>query len=270
MPFPLAHPAAVLPLLRAPLVASALVAGALSPDLLYVDVAYRFATRQINGNFTLTLTHQLSSAFWLDPLIALLMLLLFHLVLRRPLLALAPPALAGRVPPIARPRMPGVLQLMWIVLSTIVGSSTHVLWDSFTHYDGYFVRHWSVLRHDLTPAWEVNRVLQYVSSVGGILLIAGWLYFWWRRTTPAPATADLPTPARYAVLVAAVALGAAGSVIEVAREDGPLAGESVLRLGLTGLATGALVGLVWYVVIWHALRLRRLRTSPDVSRRLQS
>ena len=63
MPFPLSHPAAVLPLLRAPLVASALVAGALSPDLLYVDVAYRFATRQINGNFTLTLTHQLSSAF---------------------------------------------------------------------------------------------------------------------------------------------------------------------------------------------------------------
>jgi hypothetical protein len=55
-------------------------------------------------------------------------------------------------------------------------------------------------------------------------------------------------------------------VIEVAREDGPLAGEAVLRLGLTGFATGALVGLVWYVVIWHALRLRRLRTSSDVSR----
>ncbi|MEV0803512.1 DUF4184 family protein [Kribbella sp. NPDC050281] len=54
MPFTLAHPAAVLPLVRRPLVASALVAGAVAPDLLYLDPIYRFATQGINGNFTLT------------------------------------------------------------------------------------------------------------------------------------------------------------------------------------------------------------------------
>jgi hypothetical protein len=98
MPFPLAHPAAVLPLIRWPFVASALVAGAVAPDFLYVDAVYRFATQHINGNFTLTLTHKFSSVFWLDPLLALLALLLFHLIIKRPLLALAPPDLAGRLP----------------------------------------------------------------------------------------------------------------------------------------------------------------------------
>ncbi len=92
MPFTLAHPAAILPLVRRPFVASALVAGAVAPDLLYVGPIYRIATQQINGNFTLTLTHEFTSALWLDPLLALLLLAVFNLVLKRPLIALAPPS----------------------------------------------------------------------------------------------------------------------------------------------------------------------------------
>ena len=141
MPFTLAHPAAVLPLFRRPFVASALVAGAVAPDLLYVGPIYRIATRQINGNFTLTLTHEFTSALWLDPLLALLLLAVFNLVLKRPLIALAPPALAGRLETPRRPfRIPSVSVLLWTVVSAVVGAITHVVWDSFTHGDGYFVR----------------------------------------------------------------------------------------------------------------------------------
>ncbi|NIK60359.1 DUF4184 family protein [Kribbella shirazensis] len=96
MPFTLAHPAAVLPLFRQPFVVSALVAGAVAPDLLYVGPLYRIATQYIHGNFTLTLTHKVTSALWLDPLLKLLLLAVFNLVLKRPLVALAPPALAAR------------------------------------------------------------------------------------------------------------------------------------------------------------------------------
>jgi hypothetical protein len=95
VPFTLAHPAAVLPLFRRPFLASALVAGAVAPDLLYVDPIYRIATRQINGNFTLTLTHEFTSALWLDPLLALVLLAVFNLGLKRPLIALAPESMAG-------------------------------------------------------------------------------------------------------------------------------------------------------------------------------
>jgi hypothetical protein len=256
----------VLPLLRKPLVASALIAGAVAPDVLYVGPAYRFATMHINGNLTLTLTHEFSSAFWLDPLLALAILLVFHLVVKRPLLALAPESLAGRLPsPSVGSRIPGPVRFFWIVVSTVIGAFTHVLWDSFTHGDGYFVRRWAFLSADLTGSWDVNRALQYVSSVGGILILLSWLAFWWRRTTAAPIDAEryLPASARYAVLAAAALLGVATAVVMVARaEEGELFGEAVVRLVLTGAASGVLLALAAYVVIWQALRLRHLGKRP--------
>ena len=203
MPFPLAHPAAVLPLLRKPFVASALVAGSVAP----------------------------SSAIWLGPLVALVILLVFHLVVKEPLLALAPGGLRSRLPGVGLPRIPAPAQLFWIVVSTIIGTITHVLWDLL----------------------EVNRVLRYVSSIGGLVIIAIWLVFWWRRTTPGP-TDTVPTRARYVVLIAAAVLGAVGAVIQLVGAEG---GETLLRLGLTGFANGALVALGWYVVIWQVLRLRK-------------
>ncbi|ONI69629.1 hypothetical protein BWI15_24030 [Kribbella sp. ALI-6-A] len=254
MPFPLAHPAAVLPLLRHPFVPSALVAGALAPDLLYIGPLYTFATRYIHGNFTLTLTHEFTSALWLDPLLALLALLVFHLLLKRPLIALAPPALAGRLP------APQRLGVFWTVVSVFIGGFTHVLWDSFTHGDGYFVQHWSFLSAAITPTWDVNRVLQYVSSAGGIAALAIYLFLWWRRTTARPSEAGLTPAARYVVLTAACALAlafAALTVMRAAAESDELVGEAVVRFALTGLASGAVAALAVYVLVWQVLRLRR-------------
>jgi hypothetical protein len=261
VPFTLAHPAAVLPLIRRPLVASALVAGAVAPDLLYVGPIYRFATQHINGNLTLTLTHKFSSAFWLDPLLALILLVVFNLVVRRPLLALAPPTLAARLP---SPRLPLCLPsptvVLWTVVSTVVGAFTHVLWDSFTHGDGYFVRRYrGFFGAEVTAAWDVNRILQYVSTVGGCLVLAIWLYHWYRRAGPQPVVAGehVPPWARYVVLAAVGLLGVAGAAVELGRVDGDLVGETAVRLVLTGLVAGGLAALGWYVVLWHAARLRR-------------
>ncbi|MFF0268842.1 DUF4184 family protein [Kribbella sp. NPDC004536] len=252
MPFTLAHPAAVLPLVRRPFVASALVAGAVAPDLLYVDVLYRLATRYINGNFTLTLTHSFMSAFWLDPLLALLLVAVFNIVLKRPLIALAPPPLAARLP--ARKGFPNVV---WLVVSAVIGSLTHVVWDSFTHGDGYFVR-------EIPGLADVNRPLQYVSTVGGCLVLAVWLYHWYRRTPPAVTPGDkVPAWVRYVVLGALVLFALVGAVVEVGRADGGLAGETAVRLILSGLVSGGLAALGWYVVLWHLGRLRRSRDATD-------
>lgn len=259
MPFTLAHPAAVLPLIRRPFVASALVAGAVAPDLLYLDVLYRIATQHINGNFTLTLTHKFTSAFWLDPLLALLLLAVFHLVLKRPLAALAPPALAARLPASYR------LSIGWVLVSVVVGALTHVIWDSFTHWDGYFVRHFpGFFGAQVTGAWDVSRVLQYVSTVGGCVILAVWLYRWYRRT-PAVATSRDRVPAwvRYLVLAALALFGVVGAVVELGRADGGLAGETAVRLVLSGLVSGGLAALAWYVILWHLERLRRRRDATD-------
>jgi hypothetical protein len=254
VPFTLAHPAAVLPLARRPLVASALVAGAVAPDLLYVDPIYRFATQYINGNFTLTLTHEFTSAFWLDPLLALLLLAVFDLVLKRPLIALAPASLAARLPAAT-----GFPPLLWSVVSAVLGALTHVLWDSFTHGDGYFVRQLpGVFRATVTPAWDVNRILQYVSTLGGCLVLAIWLYRWYRRTAPSVTPRDPVAPwVRYLVVAGGLLLAATGAIVEVGRAEGDLSGETAVRLVLSGLVSGGLAALAWYVVVWHLIRLRR-------------
>ena len=69
----------------------------------------------------------------------------------------------------------------------------------------------------------------------------------------------VPAPARYAVLVAVVLLAAAAAVVEVGRAEGPLLGQAVARLLLTGAASGVLLALAGYVLIWHALGLKRLQ-----------
>ncbi|WP_165555483.1 DUF4184 family protein [Kribbella pittospori] len=257
MPFTLAHPAAILPLVRRPLVASALVAGAVAPDLLYLDPIYRFATQGINGNFTLTLTHKLSSALWLDPLLALILLVAFTVVVQRPLLALAPAGLAARLPTPSL-RVPSTAVVLWTVVSAMIGALTHVLWDSFTHYDGYFVlRYHSFFTAQVTGAWDVNRILQYVSTVGGCLVLAIWLYRWYRRVDPQSVAGEdhVPPWVRYVVLAAMVLIGLAGDVVQLSRTD--LVGEAVARSVLTGVASGCLAALAWYVVLWHLFRLRR-------------
>ena len=77
--------------------------------------------------------------------------------------ALAPPSLAGRFP---TPRAPDAHRhSLWTVVSAVLGAFTHVLWDSFTHGDGYFVRRFpDFFRAEVTATWDVNRILQYAST----------------------------------------------------------------------------------------------------------
>lgn len=68
----------------------------------------------------------------------------------------------------------------WLIAlpSLLIGSWTHVLWDSFTHRDRWVVRHVTWLQYPLLPnsshPLDVYRLLQYVCSVFGLTLIAFW------------------------------------------------------------------------------------------------
>jgi hypothetical protein len=150
-------------------------------------------------------------------------------------------------------------------VSAAVGALTHVVWDSFTHGDGYFVWEFpGFFGAQVTAAWDVNRILQYVSTVGGCLVLAIWLYRWYRRTPPAVTQGDkVPAWVRYGVLGALVLFAVVGAVVELSRAEGDLAGETAVRLGLSGLVSGGLAALGWYVVLWHLGRLRRRRDATD-------
>lgn len=245
MPFTLSHPAAVLPLLRSPFCPAALVCGALAPDAPYflsgagIPVS---AQSWYEPFLNATYSHTLPGLTVALPF-TLVLLALYGLI-RRPVAELLPPRLAGAG--VARrtggyPRRAG-----WVLLSALIGVLTHLAWDSFTHYDGYVVTHLSFLRSQVAGDLTVARVIQHVSTVGGLAAIA--VHLWRRPRRPRPTTppAGLPAATRWSVvaaLTAATLAGAAanlqtledyrGQAVEGISADAAIGGGAALACALT-------------------------------------
>jgi hypothetical protein len=171
MPFTLAHPAAVLPLRRAPLLRTVpLIIGAMTPDVPYF-LPWRLAKHIPQGD-----THTVLGSFALDLPFGIV-LLLFLWLLRVPLVA--------PLGPLSRAKCRAALQRFgsrpgnWALapISLLVGSWTHLAWDSFTHPDGWMVSRISALSAPVSVfsyTGELCHVLQYVSSVLGLAVLALW------------------------------------------------------------------------------------------------
>ena len=183
MPFTFAHPAAVLPLRHFPLMSTVpLVIGAIAPDVPY------YLPWRIVKHMPAT-THTFLGSLTLDLPIGLL-LLLFLWLLRVPLVAPLGPG--------ARAKCLGALERFgsqprnWVLapLSILIGAWTHLVWDSFTHADGWMVQRISALSAPVSffsYTGELCHVLQYVSSVFGLAVLAFWF-----ALLPAPAPAQQP------------------------------------------------------------------------------
>ncbi|MEV5599736.1 DUF4184 family protein [Streptomyces sp. NPDC052496] len=176
MPYTLVHPAAVIPLSRGRLVPSALIAGAMIPDLF----------RSV-GTGADRLSHQWLSTVTLSPLLALVFLAAFHLVLKWPVLDLAPASLRrGLAGPARGFRLASPADAFFVWLSTAIGAATHVLWDAFTHGD--FIG-WS--GDPVIAGFNGIQLVQDGSSVVGLAVIVVWLVRWYRRAPEGVAPAGL-------------------------------------------------------------------------------
>jgi hypothetical protein len=202
MPFTLAHPAAILPLRGLRFLRTVpLIIGAMTPDLPYF-VPARFGhigpeTHSVTGSFTtcLALGYAALGCVFL---------------LRRPLTALLSArarwlCLTALAPFSRRP-------LEWALasVSIIIGVWTHLLWDSFTHNDGWMVRRVAALSALVSfggYSGTVCHVLQYLSSAFGLAVLALW---YWRLPAPPAAPAGPGAPRSSVgpvlVLVAAAAI----------------------------------------------------------------
>lgn len=248
MPFTLSHPAAVLPLARRPLVPSALVAGSVAPDVFW------FVPRL--PGVGLTKTHEFASVLWLDPLLALVLLAVFHVLLKRPLLALAPSPLAARLPRCFSWKRPG-----WIALSLVLGAATHVGWDAFTHESGGL----PFLKIPIVTGVDVGRLIQLVSTIAGAAVLAWWLVRWYRTAPERPVPAG--TRHRTAVTAFLVVSALTGVLVQVlpflAHHDAMTRAGVVgnaTYLAVTGACSGFFAALALYALAWHA-RYRALYTK---------
>src|SRR6476620_11110084 len=121
MPFTLSHPAAVVPRARRGLSVSALVVGSMTPDLQYL-VNQNFVKLALQERFS----HSLPGVFVFCLPVGLALLLLFHYLLKFPLLSLFPLSHQQRLLPVARRfQCHRLNQLALIALSLIIGAFTH-------------------------------------------------------------------------------------------------------------------------------------------------
>jgi len=161
MPFPLAHPAAVLPLRRyCPRFFSfpALVVGSIVPD-----VAYFFGKSNVDR-----FSHGLLGSIGFCLPVGLSFLGVFYLFR-----ALVTAKLPERYQRVFRPlcAVP-VGSFKKNVFSLWIGCLTHLAWDSFTHKDGWVVTHMAFLQYPIGMLGGRNvrvcHVLWYVCSFVGI------------------------------------------------------------------------------------------------------
>ena len=174
MPFTLAHPAAVLPLRGVRHLRMApLVVGAVVPDLPYY----------LPGGRYLPVTHAFVHSFSVDLLLGYA-LLASLVVLQRPLTALlsvrARALCLRALLPFRRP-----IEWAFAAPAILLGVWTHLLWDSFTHKDGWIVHRVEALSAPLAVGAynsTMYHALQYLSSVVGLCVLVLWYV---RLPTPA-------------------------------------------------------------------------------------
>ncbi|MFI8208398.1 DUF4184 family protein [Streptomyces werraensis] len=268
MPFTLSHPAAVLPLLRHPFAPTALVCGAVAPDMPYFLGAAGIpvsAQSWYEPFLNATTSHQASGIA--VPAVFGALLMAAYAVVRRPVVALLPtgPALTDRQ---GRRRSP-LRRAAWVLLSLAVGILTHLVWDSFTHADGYLVTRLGVLRAHVAGGLTVARAVQHLSTAVGLVAIGVFLWRRPRSSAPvAPGTLnEFPSRITRRVVVGALAVAVvAGAVANTA----PLTDyrgvgardvtEAVLSDWVTGGGAALACAVLAYAGAWwahEAVRSRR-------------
>lgn len=263
MPFTFSHAAAVVPFSRRGLVLSALVVGSMAPDFEYFLRLER----------TATISHTLPGLFLFCVPGGLVVLSLFHFLLKRPLLTLLPASHQQRLLPVTRPfTLLPARRLLLILLSLALGAFTHLAWDSFTHRSGWMVQQLPWLKTVIvqTPLGrlQVYKALQHGSTLAGLGLLVCWYARWYRRAPAPPLPASpLPAVARLSI-VALIALAAglaatgyglrfapAGMLLHALRARSLTVGLGWLRLfvghGVVPAMAAGMLGLLAYSAGWR-------------------
>ncbi len=218
MPYTLSHPLAVVPLRRCcpkHLNFSALVIGSMAPDFGYFV-----------EQFDVAKTAHTLPGLVTDCLPASLMLLGLFYLLRWPLCFILPQPHRAALTPLARQKpKPSLRGLLIAVISILIGGWTHIAWDSFTHWYGWPVQHFVVLRRVVTvfhgTVITTFFLLQLLSSViGAVGLLV--LYVVWLRRQPRTTASSADTDGwRYALLAAVISASIAIAVVAARHHTSP-------------------------------------------------
>jgi hypothetical protein len=143
-----------------------LVMGSMVPDFEY------FLRMSTNGQYG----HSLPGMFWFDLPLAIILSFTYHQLVRNTLIDNTLNILYGRLSKFKEFHWPKYFKAHWLVvcISIIIGTGTHLLWDSFTHYNGYFVKVIPTLAMNIILLGHpifIFKLLQYLCSLIGAVVI---------------------------------------------------------------------------------------------------
>lgn len=203
MPFTGAHPAAIIPLAKHRFILSALIIGSIAPDLGYYA---GFATKN-------RISHSVLGIFVFSLPAGFLLFLIFHSILKRPLLELAPDSLRNRLFSHTKKLSAFSLrQFNLIILSLFIGAFTHIGWDTLTHEHewkkhGFDFIEYRVLKTEKGSV-AVHHIFQHGSTIVGLAIIGIWFIAWFRKTEPKKNVpkAVFSQPVRFILLFAMIGI----------------------------------------------------------------
>ena len=196
---------------------SALVMGCFVPDFPYF---LSLEPRMFYG-------HTFPGMFLLDLPLALASLWLFHAFLKQPMLMFLPAGFRRRLrTSVTSFRFWPVERFSLLVLSILIGTATHLVWDAFTHRTSWIYENWEFLRMpvQLPVAGEMDmyKLLEYASSAFGLAVVAVWIRHWYRTANPsaAPVAEPIDQAQRITLVIALPALALLGSFLRAYHKDG--------------------------------------------------
>lgn len=252
MPVTVSHPVLSVGFKKFGLVLSALIVGSMMPD-------FEFFMRLSFGK---TIGHSIEGIFLFCIPVGLLVLLLFHKLIKFPLLSLVPHNHQMRLFPVARRfRFLPLRNFLNVVLSLGVGALTHLLADAFTHHDGFFVQLIPLLSKPLVilpqGTIRVYFMLQYLISIIGVLLLFYYYLRWYYKAEPEKEI----IPHRFhisrkvgitiSILTFALAAGVTYGVM-LAKGNGYVElAKSIISLSAIASASSLMIGLISFGIMWH-------------------
>jgi Domain of unknown function (DUF4184) len=179
MPLTTAHPVASI-LLHKSMgrygVLSALIIGSMTPDFHY------FVPLHVGRDHS----HSLLGLLWYCLPMGLMTYWFFHRFFKHAFCDLLPLVVKRKLAwqndqNITSERTP----IIAVILSLLVGSFTHVVWDSFTHGTSPIVMALTPLQYPLANIGNyvvtVYKILQHGSSIVGTLVISIWIFRWYEK-----------------------------------------------------------------------------------------